>query len=415
VTPLAAAAAALLVAVLGGNLVRIPLFAMEGGRSAPLLPLDLMVVLVLAAGLLTASRAGRLPVDRAFAWGLAFLGVGVVGVVTAPLRLSVAWGEVPIAASYVVRWGAYFGVGLVLSALLRERETHQLVGVLRVVVLLFAVFGILQSAALPGFAQLVYPDAATYVDWDPQGRRLVSTFLDPNFAGMLIVLGLCLWGGRQLAGTSAPPWEGGILVLALALTLSRSSALAGVVAAGVLLGVHGFSRRALLAVGGVGAALFFAIPLVAVLAPEYNKFGIDLSALQRLLSWQRAATLVGDHPVLGIGFNTLGFVLPRYGWGGLGASAFGLDGGLLFIASLTGVLGVSCFVMMLVGVVRSARSLWSTARSADERALGYAVAASVAAVVVHATFVNTLLLPLLLAPCWVLWATPRALLRVRVT
>jgi hypothetical protein len=43
--------------------------------------------------------------------------------------------------------------------------------------------------------------------------------------------------------------------------------------------------------------------------------------------------------------------------------------------------------------------------------VAYAAAASVAAVTVHAFFTNTLLLSLLLAPCWLLWALPRALRR----
>jgi hypothetical protein len=43
--------------------------------------------------------------------------------------------------------------------------------------------------------------------------------------------------------------------------------------------------------------------------------------------------------------------------------------------------------------------------------VAYAAAASVAAVTVHACFTNTLLLSLLLAPCWLLWALPRALRR----
>ena len=54
--------------------------------------------------------------------------------------------------------------------------------------LAFAGFGIVQSAFLPNFAQRIYPDARLYLDWDPQGHRLVSTFLDPNFAGAFILL-----------------------------------------------------------------------------------------------------------------------------------------------------------------------------------------------------------------------------------
>jgi O-antigen ligase len=93
----------------------------------------------------------------------------------------------------------------------------------------------------------------------------------------------------------------------------------------------------------------------------------------------------------------------------VGSASFGLDGGLLFIAALTGILGLGCFVMMLVSLVRSARTLWRSERSADERAVGYAAAASVVAVTVHATFANTLLLTLVLVPGWILWSAPLSL------
>jgi hypothetical protein len=45
------------------------------------------------------------------------------------------------------------------------------------------------------------------------------------------------------------------------------------------------------------------------------------------------------------------------------------------------------------------------------RGLALAVPASVVAVTVQATFANTLLLSLLLAPSWLLWSLPRALRR----
>jgi O-antigen ligase len=86
---------------------------------------------------------------------------------------------------------------------------------------------------------------------------------------------------------------------------------------------------------------------------------------------------------------------------------FGLDGGLLFIAVMTGVVGLTLFVAMMGLVVMRARRVWrDTTASAQERGVAVGVAAMTAAMVVHSLFVNSLLLPFLMEPLWLLWAVP---------
>lgn len=404
-SPLAAATGLALLAVLAGNLLRIPLLS-AGSKGAPLLPLDLAVALILGLGIIEAFRARRWPVDRAMQWGITFILVSALSLLTAPVRLGLSTGELLFSGAYLVRWAGYLGVAMVLGSHLPRRESLLLVRWFGVIVLCFAAFGIVQSLFIPGFAQWVYPQSAVYLDWDPQGHRLVSTFLDPNYAGILLVTGLCWWGGRLVAGMRAALWEGTVLGAALLLTLSRGAMLAGAAAAVTLLLARGLSRQALRASLTAAVAFVVVLPLLIRYAAPYGKLALDASALQRLLAWQHAWTLFVDHPWLGIGFNTVGFVQPRYGWTAVGASGFGLDGGLLFIAALTGILGASCFVAMLVALVRAARRLWQGDRPAEERAVGYAAAASVVAVTVHATFASTFLLALMLLPCWVLWSAP---------
>lgn len=409
-SPLFAATALALLAVLAGNLLRLPALA-AGSKAAALLPVDVTVGMILAVGVLNALRARRWRVDRPMQWGLAFVSVAAVGVITAPLRTGLSLREVMFGGAYLVRWTAYLGVGLVLGSFLQKRETLQIVRLFGLVVFIFAVFGIGQSLFFPGFAQQVYPTSGVYVDWDPQGRRLVSTFLDPNYAGILIVTGLCWWAGRLISGAKAPLWEGAVLGTAMVLTLSRGSMLGFACAAVTLVIARGVSKRAMRA--GVIAALVLLVvsPLLIRYAAPYNKLDVDASALQRVLSWQRAWEMLSDYPWLGIGFNTTGFMQTRYGWVIVGNASFGLDGGVLFIATLTGILGLGCFVIMLISLMRRARTLWQSECSAEERAVGYAAAASVVAVTVQATFANTLLLALMLVPCWILWSAPLALLR----
>lgn len=407
---IAGVALAMLVTVFSGNLVRLPLL-FAGTKSAPLLPLDLLVMTFVTVGLVEARRHRRFEVDAPAMAGLMFLLIAAVALVTAGQRVGLRTEELLFGGAYLMRWALYFGVYVTAAAWLTARDARRVAAAVRLMIGVFAAFGLLQVLFLPGFAQLVHPDSVLVVDWDPQGRRLVSTFLDPNFAGILLVIGLCLWGGAHLAGAPAPIWEGILLGAALVLTLSRGSALAAFAAGATLLLLGGLSvRGARLA---VGAALLMvpAVPLVLPYAAEYDKLFVDGSALQRVFAWQTALSMVSDHPWLGIGFNTVGFVAPRYGWVVRGASSFGLDGGLLFILALTGVVGLSAFLLLLVMVIRSARATWSATDSAVARGIALAVPATIVAVVVQASFANTLLLSLVLAPCWLLWALPRALRR----
>jgi hypothetical protein len=411
VNALVAAGVLLVLADLAGNLIRLPLFA-AGGKSAPLIPLDLIVGAFVLIGLAIGYRRRQFPLDRVGGWGTLFLVVGSVSVGSAGWRLALESREIVFAAAYLVRWGLYFGIYACAAAYLPSAGAEELARLLRRGIVLFAAFGIVQALTLPGFAQLVYPESALYLDWDPQGRRLVSTFLDPNYAGILIVMGLCLWGGALLAADRAPAWEGLILGAALLLTFSRSALLAALAAFATLVLIRGVSARVLILVAGATLLTLSIVPWLLDYAGSLGKLSIDASAIQRLLAWQRAVKLIGEYPVLGIGFNTLGFVATRFGWTARGASGFGLDGGLLFITALTGFVGLFCFLGLLTSIVQSARRSWQHPSSSPlHRGLAFATAASVVAVTVHATFANTLLLSLVLAPCWLLWAMPRALRR----
>ncbi|MEX2181703.1 MAG: O-antigen ligase family protein [Gemmatimonadaceae bacterium] len=406
-TALRVTAALLLGAVLTGNLIRVPVFS-GGGKSAPLIALDLALGVFVVVGVTEILRRRRLALDPAARWGIAFVAIAALSVLSAGARVGIAPNEMLFAATYLVRWAGYFSLFVLIGALLPASEAPPVAQLLRRCIVAFAAFGILQSIFLPDFALLVHPTDQPYLDWDPQRNRLVSTFLDPNYAGILIVVGLCLWGGRLIAGVAPPWWEGAILGVALVLTLSRGAMLAGLSAAAALSIAYGFSRRLGRAAAIAAVVLLAASPFVLEFGQEFAKFQIDRSALGRLIAWQRNLVLLADYPMLGIGFNTLGFVAPRYGWHIAGVGGFGLDGGLLFIAALTGLAGVTCLTALLVSIARSARHLWRTPDAdAEDRAIAFAAFGTVVAVVVHSLFANTIMLPLVLAPCWILWALPR--------
>jgi O-antigen ligase len=168
--------------------------------------------------------------------------------------------------------------------------------------------------------------------------------------------------------------------------------------------------KRLLKFGIVALVLLAAIsPWLLAFVQKYNKLTLDASALGRLLMWARGLTVFADHPVIGIGMNTWGFVQERYGWMRLGAATYGIEGGLLFVAVMTGVVGLVVYLMMMGAAMKKARSIWrSPSIAAEYRALAVGSAAFTAALVVHSLFANSLFLPYLMEPLYVLWAVTRA-------
>ncbi|GLC27468.1 O-antigen ligase family protein [Roseisolibacter agri] len=397
-------------ALLAGNLVRLPALT-SGAREAPLSFNDLVVLLLLSAGALACVGGRSLILDGVTRRALLFAFVGGTSAVLAMPRFGLSAAEVGFSLAYLVRWLVYLCVYVLAVNTLRRRDVLAVVRTLERVILAFAAFGIFQSIFLPGFAQIVYPESALYIDWDPQGHRLVSSFLDPNFAGALIAIGLLLALARQSCGVAVSRLHIALLAVALVLTASRSSMLAAFVGVCVVVGIAGLTRRIVRIGLAFGALLLAALPALLSFARTYGKLSVDASAVSRVVSWLRALELFRDNLLIGVGFNTYGFAQRAYGYeAGRGAFSFSLDGGLLFIAVMTGCIGLGIYLGMLGGIVSRARAVWrSVSVTAEERAVAVGAVAAMAAIVVHSLFVNSLLLPLLLEPLWILWALPGVL------
>jgi hypothetical protein len=154
------------------------------------------------------------------------------------------------------------------------------------------------------------------------------------------------------------------------------------------------------AVGGGGL-----LDAVAAYLQAYNKLTLaDPSALSRLWAWQKDLEILATHPVTGVGFNMLGFVQQDFGIYFLEAAAFGLDGGLLFVAALTGLIGVAVYGAILVlAVGRGFRLARHPDASAAERDLGAAAVGITILWAFHGFFVNSLFYPHLMVVVWIVW------------
>jgi O-antigen ligase len=383
-------------------------FSLSGGdvRNAPILLNDLGVGFTVLVGVFLVAQTRSLWLDDVTFAALFFSCVGAISTLSAIPRFGLNAMEFAVSIGYLARWVLYLGVYVVVINWVRARDANRVYGTLEAAILIFAAFGIFQSFFLPDFGLMVYPDSRLYKEMDPQGHRLVSTALDPNLAAALIMTVLLVQLGKISTGARVAMWKPALLVVAVVLTVSRSGMLAVAVGGLVILAARGISRRLLRFALPLGLVMLALLPRLIELGSKHSRFSVsDDSAISRLVGWARAVETFLDHPWIGIGFNTYGYVQQRRGGAELfGASSYSVDGGLLFIAVLTGVIGLAAYAIMLWRIVRRCRRTWRLATATpDERGLAVGVAAVTVAMVVNSAFVNSLLTTFIMLPLWVLW------------
>jgi O-antigen ligase len=168
--------------------------------------------------------------------------------------------------------------------------------------------------------------------------------------------------------------------------------------------VRGLSRRMLRFGALVALVVAAASPKLVEYAQKYSKLQVDASAMTRVTNWLRALRVFADSPVIGVGFNTYGYVAETYGWPRKGLAGNSTDGGLLFIAVMTGIVGLTLYLTMLTMVIRRCRRVWRDPASAPQfRALATGIGAATIAICVQSFFVNSLLTVFVMEPLWLLW------------
>lgn len=263
--------------------------------------------------------------------------------------------ELLFSSLYLIRWLAY----ACLLPLFRRLKLD-LKPWLKYLCLALAVLGLLQYLVIPDTRFLAS------LNWDDHYYRLISTVFDPNFLGLIFVLGLILFNLQILPSL--------ILLIALLLTYSRSSylSLLAVILAYVILKKK-FKFLLLILV-------FIFLPFLPRPGGEGVKLERVFSINQRLANYREGLQLIKVSPVFGLGFNTLRFIRRDF----TSHAAAGLDSSLLFVLATTGIVGLLAYLNLL-------KSLWPTS---------LLVKLSLVAVLVHSFFQNSLFYPLIMIWLW---------------
>jgi O-antigen ligase len=266
-------------------------------------------------------------------WLLFFVGIGLI---------SLFVNQNFSGSFYLIRFGLYslfFSIGY--SLIKTDQKWGDVVQI--------CIIGIGFIAVLVGFLQLIFFPNLTSLSsygYDPHINRLAGAFLDPNFLGAYLSMtyGVCLIKFIQ----NKNKYLIFLLIsftLAIILTFSRSAWLMFFIIN--LCAIWFLPKKIIVGIVLIGLLFFLFVPRVQ--QRLRGGFQVDISASERLSSWNKGIQLFRINPVFGIGFNNIRAVsiennlLKPFTADG-GNSGGGVDSSWLLIFATTGLLGGFVFI-----------------------------------------------------------------------
>ncbi len=326
----------------------------------------------------------------------------LVGLVS--LLLNLTWLKLHdfwASSLYLVRWVAY---AMLFPVILSFDEKFKK----KLLALLFIDGLIILSA---GYLQFVFFNSLKslyYLGWDDHMYRMFTVFLDPNFAGALLVLFALFLAGvithhLQKKESKMSAYIGVLLVIvivAVFLTFSRS-ALLMLVAGSVTFLFLTKRKRLIFGVLGV-VSLFIIVASLSSNIESMNPFRIN-SSKARLGNYSTALRLIHDRPLLGVGFDSYRYAKDAYGirqgWAKSSSHAdAGVDNSFLFVLVTTGVVGLSVYLWLWFAILKRAFYLYKK----NANVIAIVVVSSTAGLFVDAMFINSLFFPAIMLWMWVI-------------
>jgi len=369
-----------------GQLVRIPIFGQEGNFT-----LSDILVLILAVAFLFYFFFNRIAIvmPKKLVLPIAIFSLFATSSTVFALN-QFSPKEILISSLFLIRFLLYFSVMIITLNVVKREKIEKWINI-------FLATGM--TLVFLGFVQLLFvPDLLflTPYGWDPHQTRIVSSFLDPNFIGIVFVFASSFSLSKYLFKKDLVFLATFLFSsIAILLTFSRSSYLAFLCALAVIGVLKSFKLTSLIIL-----ILFFSFMLVPQARGRVaGAITFDETSKARIESWQKALLVFKDHFLIGVGFNTYRYSQESYGFfendQSLGGhSGAGSDSSLLLVAATTGVFGLGAFIWILI-------SIWETVAKSSKRSfIALGTLASFVGLVVHSQFVNSLFFPQIMLLFW---------------
>ena len=296
--------------------------------------------------------------------------------------------EVGVGFLYLLRWIFYAGLYFLLFDLKKKLKWLNWKNIRCFLIIIgsaVGIFGLIQYFLWPNLKAL------EVLQYDPHFYRVVGTFLDPGFTGIILVFTLLLIIGRWFE--EKKKWLillSLVIYSALALTYSRASWL-GFFGAMSLLSFYKKSWKLFLLIISVLVLTWFLIPQPL---GEGGKLTRTYTIQARFENVQQATKIIKQKPLFGVGFNTLRYYqrdqgfLSQEEWQ-INQAGAGIDNSWLFVLATTGAFGFLSY-------------LWLWGRALKESKKKIIVLVSLLALFIHSFFLNSLFYPQIMTWIWIL-------------
>ncbi len=274
---------------------------------------------------------------------------------------------------YLVRLISYiFFSQIILQKFSKEKSKKELIfNSLISIGIFIAIFGWIQYFLFPDLRAL------KTLGWDDHYFRLTSTFLDPAFTGILLVLTEVLVLIKTIKKQSKTNYFINLfLIITILLTYSRSSFLS--LFFSVLFLLFKFKKKFLLFL----LVLFILIiPFLPKTSGEGTNLARTNSINQKFINYQESIDLIKKSPIFGVGFNNLCIAKNSFlnKDNALSHTCSGLDNSVMFIMATTGVVGLIIFIQLIFSIIKNT----------ELNLYGWGLIVSFVAIFIHGMFTNT--------------------------
>jgi len=305
-----------------------------------------------------------------------------------------------VSSLYIIRWVSLASVYFFIAHL-EKKMKNRIPYFMTASGFFVVIFGFMQYFLYPNLNNL------RYLGWDEHYLRLFSTFFDPNFAGIFMVLSflfsLHLWikilENKKIILGLVFGMINLLTCIAIFLTLSRDTFITLLV--GLLFYLFLQTNKRYFSIFGTIVFLFiFFIFFLSKLPTEGAHMFRLPSSVARITEARRALTIFSEHPIIGVGFNAYRYAQLKHGYLSLNSwetshAAAGTDNSFLFVLATTGIVGFIAYVYLLYKMFR----VIIYKKKSD---LSLVVAASLTAILVSSLFVNSLFYTPIMGWLWIL-------------
>ncbi len=318
-----------------------------------------------------------------------FILICFVSIILSPIKLTLS--DKLISSLYIVRLIIYFSIYLSVIYLLKVKilTREKIIKYLSITGIILAVAGWIQYFFYPDLRNLFY------LGWDPHYKRIFSTIFDPNYLGLIFVLTtIALFEFKK---STMNIWALRIFIfITLLFTYSRSSYVSLIISAFY----YSITRKKSVAIILVIAAFISTIFFLPRRGGEGVKLERIFSINERITSMNEGIRLFTDHPLIGVGFNTLKYAKIQYGFIIPNTidnhSSTGIENSFIFVAATAGLLGLIIYFILLYKIFITGADI---------------VKISLIAVVVHGLFMNSLFFPPVMIWIWIIAGTGSGILK----